>query len=128
MGSCGQLKCFVAWECCGAIVDVCRRSRKCLAICVHAARCFSFGSQRLSFVFACFKGAVWHSVVWCVLSCTLAFALAGARASHYVQTALNPALEGRTLHVVGIVANLPQRTEDSARFRFEVECVDVDCA
>jgi competence protein ComEC len=66
-------------------------------------------------------GAVWYSVVWCVLACTLAFALAGARASHYVQTALNPALEGLTLQVVGIVANLPQRTEDSARFRFEVE-------
>jgi competence protein ComEC len=57
----------------------------------------------------------------CVLSGVLAFAQAGARASHYAQSALNPALEGRTLHVVGIVANLPQRMEDSARFRFEVE-------
>jgi competence protein ComEC len=55
------------------------------------------------------------------LSAVLAFAQAGARASHYAQTVLNPALEGRTLQVVGIVANLPQRTEDSARFRFEVE-------
>jgi competence protein ComEC len=62
-----------------------------------------------------------QGTAWCVLSCTLAFALAGARASHYAQTVLNPALEGRTLQVVGIVANLPQRTEDSARFRFEVE-------
>jgi competence protein ComEC len=57
----------------------------------------------------------------CVLSAVLAFAQAGARASHYAQSALNPALEGRTLHVVGIVANLPQRMEDSARFRFAVE-------
>jgi competence protein ComEC len=56
-----------------------------------------------------------------VLSAVLAFVQAGARASHYAQSALNPALEGRTLHVVGIVANLPQRMEDSARFRFEVE-------
>lgn len=55
------------------------------------------------------------------LSAVLAFAQAGARASHYAQTDLNPALEGRTLQVVGIVANLPQRMEDSARFRFEVE-------
>lgn len=55
------------------------------------------------------------------LSAVLAFAQAGARASHYAQSALNPALEGRTLQVVGIVANLPQRMEDSARFRFEVE-------
>jgi len=56
-----------------------------------------------------------------VLSAVLAFVQAGARASHYAQSDLNPALEGRTLHVVGIVANLPQRMEDSARFRFEVE-------
>ena len=55
------------------------------------------------------------------LSGVLAFSQAGARASHYAQSALNPALEGRTLHVVGIVANLPQRMEDSARFRFAVE-------
>ncbi|BDU55699.1 DNA internalization-related competence protein ComEC/Rec2 [Limnohabitans sp. TEGF004] len=55
------------------------------------------------------------------LSAVMAFAQAGARASHYVQSTLNPAIEGRTLQVVGIVANLPQRTEDSARFRFEVE-------
>jgi competence protein ComEC len=66
-------------------------------------------------------GALLRAVAWFSLACTLAFALAGARASHYLQTTLNPALEGRTLHVVGIVANLPQRTEDSARFRFEVE-------
>ena len=55
------------------------------------------------------------------LSAVMAFAQAGARASHYAQNTLNPALEGRTLQVVGIVANLPQRMEDSARFRFEVE-------
>jgi competence protein ComEC len=55
------------------------------------------------------------------LSAVLAFAQVGARASHYVQSTLNPSLEGRTLQVVGIVANLPERTEDSARFRFEVE-------
>ena len=64
---------------------------------------------------------VWQTAAWFALSCSLAFALAGARGSHYLQTALNPALEGRTLQVVGIVANLPQRGEDSARFRLEVE-------
>lgn len=66
-------------------------------------------------------GALWPAAVWFALACALAFAQVGARASHYVQSALNPALEGRTLQVVGIVANLPQRMEDSARFRFEVE-------
>ncbi len=55
------------------------------------------------------------------LAAVLAFAQVGARASHYAQGALTPQLEGRTLHLVGVVANLPQRTEDSARFRFEVE-------
>jgi competence protein ComEC len=82
---------------------------------------FPFFRSASAFFSRVSAGAVWHSVVWCVLSCTLAFALAGARASHYVKTVLNPALEGRTLQVVGIVANLPQRTDDSARFRFEVE-------
>jgi len=66
-------------------------------------------------------GAWLQAAVWLALVGMLAFAQAGARASHYAQTALNPALEARTLHVVGIVANLPQRMEDSARFRFEVE-------
>ncbi len=62
-----------------------------------------------------------QTAFWSVLACTLAFTLAGARAGHFLQTALNPALEGRTLQVVGIVANLPQRSEDSARFKFKVE-------
>ena len=66
-------------------------------------------------------GAWLQAAIWLVLAGMLAFAQAGARASHYAQTALNPALEGRTLQVVGIVANLPHRMEDSARFRFEVE-------
>ncbi|PUE61391.1 DNA internalization-related competence protein ComEC/Rec2 [Limnohabitans sp. Rim8] len=64
---------------------------------------------------------VWlQAAAWFALAAVLAFAQAGVRASHYAQSALNPALEGRTLQVVGIVANLPQRVEDSARFRFEV--------
>jgi len=77
---------------------------------------FAFrGHLRLS------AGAWGQAAVWSLLAGVLAFAQAGARASQYVSTSLNPALEGRTLHVVGLVTNLPQRTEDSARFRFEVE-------
>ncbi len=79
------------------------------------ARYFLASSSRL------LAGAKWQACLWLGLACALAFAQAGARASHYLQTALNPALEGRTLEVVGIVANLPQRMDDSARFRFEVE-------
>jgi competence protein ComEC len=56
-----------------------------------------------------------------VLAGALAFALAGIRACHYLDKSLNPSLEGQSLQVVGIVANLPQRMDDSARFRFEVE-------
>jgi len=62
-----------------------------------------------------------HAVVWFVLAGVGAFSQTGIRASDYLSTALNPALEGRTLLVVGIVANLPQRMDDSLRFRFEVE-------
>jgi competence protein ComEC len=64
--------------------------------------------------------AFWQAYAGCVLASVLAFTLAGARASHYLNNALDPALEGDTLQVVGIVANLPQRTDDSVRFRFEV--------
>jgi competence protein ComEC len=86
------------------------------------AAAFAFAVVRFSRVLA---GAWMHAAIGlalaAVLSAVLAFSLAGARASHYAQSTLNPSLEGRTLQVVGIVANLPQRTEDSARFRFEVE-------
>ena len=77
---------------------------------------WGLGAAAIAMALACRQAAVWF-----LLAGVLAFAQAGARASHYVSTSLNPALEGRTLHVVGLVANLPQRTEDSARFRFEVE-------
>jgi competence protein ComEC len=85
--------------------------------------CWVLASLALAFlVFSrVWIGALLQTFAWFALACTLAFSLAGVRASHYLQTRLKPALEGRTLQVVGIVANLPQRTEDSARFRFEVE-------
>ena len=83
---------------------------------------WGLGAAAIAMAFACRQAAFWFLLVG-----VLAFAQAGARASHYVSTSLNPALEGRTLHVVGLVANLPQRTEDSARFRFEVESArDID--
>ncbi len=65
--------------------------------------------------------AAGQAAVWFVVAGALAFALAGIRACHYLDKALNPSLEGQTLQVVGVVANLPQRMDDSARFRFEVE-------
>ena len=65
--------------------------------------------------------AAGQAAVWFVVAGALAFALTGIRACHYLDKALNPSLEGQTLQVVGVVANLPQRMDDSARFRFEVE-------
>lgn len=50
----------------------------------------------------------------------LAFAQVGARSSGYLEQALDPALEGRTLQVEGVIASMPQRMGESLRFRFDV--------
>jgi competence protein ComEC len=47
--------------------------------------------------------------------------LAGWRAAAYSNGALDPALEGRDLQVVGVVAQMPQRNEGGTRFRLDVE-------
>jgi competence protein ComEC len=47
--------------------------------------------------------------------------LAGWRATAYVQGALQPALEGRSVQVTGVVAEMPQHNESGARFRLDVE-------
>ncbi|MDM0113049.1 DNA internalization-related competence protein ComEC/Rec2 [Variovorax sp. J22R133] len=49
--------------------------------------------------------------------------LAGGRASIYAADELSPALEGRDLEVVGVVAQMPQRFEGGVRFRLDVESV-----
>lgn len=51
----------------------------------------------------------------------MAFGLTGLRASGFSQTALDLALEGRDLVVTGVVAAMPQSSETSVRFRFNVE-------
>ncbi|MBS74385.1 DNA internalization-related competence protein ComEC/Rec2 [Variovorax sp.] len=47
--------------------------------------------------------------------------LAGARATVYAAGALDPALEGRDLQLVGVVSQMPQRGDAGTRFRFAVE-------
>ncbi len=47
--------------------------------------------------------------------------LAGARAVVYAAGALDPALEGRDLQLVGVVSQMPQRGDAGTRFRFAVE-------
>jgi competence protein ComEC len=61
-----------------------------------------------------------------VVATASAFALTGIRASHYLETALKPELEGQTLRLVGVVANMPQRMADGARFRFDVASADTN--
>ncbi|MDH6168278.1 competence protein ComEC [Variovorax boronicumulans] len=47
--------------------------------------------------------------------------LAGWRAVAYADGALDPALEGRDLQVVGVVSQMPQRNESGTRFQLDVE-------
>ncbi|MDM0076295.1 DNA internalization-related competence protein ComEC/Rec2 [Variovorax sp. J2P1-59] len=51
--------------------------------------------------------------------------LAGWRATAYAGGALPPALEGRDVQVVGVVAQMPQRGDGMVRFVFEVESADL---
>ncbi|NBY06164.1 MAG: DUF4131 domain-containing protein [Betaproteobacteria bacterium] len=63
--------------------------------------------------------SVWWRVFLPVLGGV--FALAGLRAVWHDQQMLEPSLEGRDVLVVGVVSGLPQRTEDSLRFRLAIE-------
>ena len=66
-----------------------------------------------------------HTIGWALLALTLAFAQTGWRAHQYLDSRLNPELEGRSIQLEGVVASLPQRTEDSVRFRLEVQTAAV---
>jgi competence protein ComEC len=52
---------------------------------------------------------------------SLLFATTGLRATVYLQGALDPALEGQNIRVVGIIAAMPQVNEAGVRLRLEVE-------
>ena len=56
-----------------------------------------------------------------LLAATAGFGLTGLRATAFEKTALNPALEGKDIQVIGLVAAMPQIGEDGLRFRFAVE-------
>lgn len=53
--------------------------------------------------------------------CLIGFGLTGTRAAHFADHALNPALQGADIELVGRVASLPQRIPQGERFEFEVE-------
>ena len=63
----------------------------------------------------------WRMVLAVVGAAALALALCGARASGFAGQALSPALEGRNIQLVGVIAAMPQRNAGGTRFRFEVE-------
>ncbi|WP_310644081.1 DNA internalization-related competence protein ComEC/Rec2 [Limnohabitans sp.] len=69
--------------------------------------------------------AVRSALGWALLALILAFAQTGWRAHFYLESRLSPALEGQSIEVDGVVASLPQRTEDSVRFRLEVLTADL---
>lgn len=60
--------------------------------------------------------------VWVfVLSAALALGWTGSRAVWQAQKALNPALEGKDIDLVGVVSAMPQSSETGLRLRFSVE-------
>ena len=60
------------------------------------------------------------------LALLLSFSITGWRATNYLQTAINPALEGADIEIVGVVGSMPQRLETGLRFRFEVEAAHLN--
>jgi competence protein ComEC len=55
----------------------------------------------------------------------MGFGLTGMRAAWFASSALDPAFEGRDMDVVGLVSQMPQRSEVGLRFRFAVESAQI---
>ncbi len=71
---------------------------------------------------------LWRGVLWGFGALALGFGGCGLRATVFLQHGLNPALEGRDLAVVGVVAAMPQRNDGGVRFRLDVESAALDGA
>lgn len=65
-------------------------------------------------------------MVVCAALLALGFGVTGLRSALYQADALNPALEGRDLRVIGVVAELPRRSEVGLRLRLAVESAELD--
>jgi competence protein ComEC len=70
---------------------------------------------------ACVATAVWRGALLVPLSLAAGFLWAAGYAHHRLAERLAPALEGRDLEVIGVIAGLPAAGERSVRFEFEVE-------
>lgn len=62
-----------------------------------------------------------RAALWALALAVLAFASSGLRSLAFETGALQPALEGQDLRVVGVVTELPQRNEAGLRFTLSVE-------
>lgn len=78
-------------------------------------------------------GALWRrrasgrrALLALLATTALAGGSVGWRAQAYLQDGLSPALEGRDVALVGVVAAMPQRTEAGLRFRLAVEQAEVE--
>ncbi len=60
------------------------------------------------------------ALLLCAGCAVSAFALCGLRAAAFARDALDPALEGRDIAVVGTVAAMPQRTDTGLRWRMDI--------
>ena len=66
------------------------------------------------------KPAWLGALAWCLVWAAVSFAVTGLHA-HTRSAAIDPALEGQDLDVVGVVQAMPQRQDLGWRFRFQVE-------
>jgi competence protein ComEC len=62
-----------------------------------------------------------RGTVLVLAGCLVGFALTGVRAAHFASHALDPALQGTDIELVGRVASLPQRMAQGERFDLVVE-------
>ena len=63
---------------------------------------------------------------WLVAAAALGFAGTGLRSALFLQTALDPVLEGRDVLLSGVVTDLPQRNEAGLRFSLAVDAATLD--
>lgn len=84
--------------------------------------CFVLLALVLSAWAATKNRAISYRVVLAFLAMgVLAFGVTGLRAVVFSNQALDSALEGRDVTVVGVIAAMPQRNESGLRFRFDVD-------
>ena len=70
--------------------------------------------------------AAWRNSLVLLALAGLGFSATGLRSHLYLQTQLDPALEGRDVQVTGVVTDLPQRNESGLRFRLKIESASLE--